>query len=76
MKKSKKIILEIIESKGRANLADIESEVDRLKFDEPFVFEAFTGCSIGDALDDMVAEGLLEKDIPKWGIPIYSLKSR
>lgn len=68
------LIYEIIKTKGKLTRADIENELNKLKYDNPEKFKAITNCpvSLPKILEKMVANKKLKKEVvSQWRAPYY-----
>lgn len=68
------VIYELIKTKGKLTRAEIESELNKLKYDSPEKFKAITNCpdSLPKILEKMVANKKLKKKIvSQWKAPYY-----
>ncbi len=74
MDEKKALLLEILEELGSAKLAQIQEAVEARRMAEPERYAALTGCSLHDLLAEMAEEGLVEKHLPEWGAPVYSVR--
>lgn len=68
------VIYETIKAKGKLTRAEIEAELNKLKYDNPEKFKAITNCpdSLPKILEKMVANKKLRKEITNpWKAPYY-----
>ncbi len=74
MEAKKRLLLEILNELREAKLAKIQEYIEEKKIEEPERFEALTGCNLRDILVEMAEEGLILREVPEWGAPVYKAK--
>ncbi|NOZ82517.1 MAG: hypothetical protein GXN98_01680 [Euryarchaeota archaeon] len=74
MDEKKALLLEILRELGSAKLARIQEVVEAKRMAQPEKYSALTGCNLHELLAEMAEEGLVEKQVPEWGAPVYRAK--
>jgi len=75
MEEKKELLLEILQELKRAKLAEIQEVVEEKKMEGEERYESLTGCDLQEILQEMVQEGVIGRQVPEWGAPVYSAET-
>jgi hypothetical protein len=66
-------ILDLVRKAGKATMADIDEGLDELMREDPEALQFLPGCDLYEMVEELVQEGRLKKEVPKWGPTVYEV---